>query len=131
MLEYNNLQNTRVYFVGGAGSGLTYIAVLCTENGDVLFNIICGLDENDDMKSKTENRSYKLYSYKEMKALADRGNKLQFGQLDGFSKHSANDAKLPYALIAAGVVLAIAAAIISVSVALAVKKKKKASENAE
>lgn len=127
MLEYNNIQNTRVYFVGGAGSGLTYIAVLCGENGDIHFNIISGIDENDNVISEQENRSYKLYTYDEMKVLAERGGEVQSDQLDGLVHHSESKNHFWSALFAAGAVLAVTA--IAVSVTIAIKKKhKKADE---
>lgn len=131
MLEYNSIENADVYVVGGAGNGLNKIAVIFEENGNVEFNIINGFrgfDENEEPVGEID-RDYKLYSYKEMKALAERGGEMlpdQYGA-DGLNlqqKESTNYTQ--YILIGAGA--ALAAAVITTVIIFKSKKKAKAVE---
>ena len=71
MLEYNNIENAKVYVVGGIASGLHQLAVICCENGDVKVNIMEGVDENKEAAIILD-KNYKLYSYEEIKALVDK-----------------------------------------------------------
>ncbi len=119
MLEYNNIENAKVYVVGGAASGLTQLAVICCENGDVKFNIMAGLDENKEITT-IFNKNYKLYSYEEMKARVDKTPTPKPGYYGGFNQQSNNNT-IKIAVACAGAVIIIAAAAVTV---ICIKKKK-------
>ena len=119
MLEYNNIENAKVYVVGGAASGLTQLAVICCENGDVKFNIMAGLDENKEITTIFD-KNYKLYSYEEMKARVDKTPTPKPGYYGGFNQQSNNNT-IKIAVACAGTVIIIAAAAVTV---ICIKKKK-------
>ncbi len=119
MLEYNNIENAKVYVVGGAASGLTQLAVICCENGDVKFNIMAGLDENNEIATIFD-KNYKLYSYEEMKARVDKTPTPKPGYYGGFNQQSNNNT-IKIAVACAGAVIIIAAAAVTV---ICIKKKK-------
>lgn len=128
MLAYNGIEDSDVYVVGGAGNGLNIIAVIFEENGDVEFNIINGFKgfaENEEPVGEID-RDYTLYSYEEMKALAERGGEIlpdQYGAGGVNFEQEESKNYTQYILVGAGAVLV--AAGITLSIILVKNKKER------
>ena len=121
MLEYNNIENAKVYVVGGIASGLHQLAVICCENGDVKVNIMEGVDENKEAAIILD-KNYKLYSYEEIKALVDKIPPINPDCDDGFGYNSADSNNYTqYILFAVGAVIVLSVAAVTV---VCIKKKK-------
>ena len=121
MLEYNNIENAKVYVVGGIASGLHQLAVICCENGDVKVNIMEGVDENKEAAIILD-KNYKLYSYEEIKALVDKIPPINPDCDDGFGyNNTSSNNYTQYILFAVGAVIVLSVAAVTV---VCIKKKK-------
>lgn len=121
MLEYNNIENAKVYVVGGIASGLHQLAVICCENGDVKVNIMEGVDENKEAAIILD-KNYKLYSYEEIKALVDKIPPINPDCDDGFGyNNTSSNNYTQYILIAVCSVIVLSVAAVTV---VCIKKKK-------
>lgn len=78
-LENSNINDSKVYFLGGISGNLPLVAVLCSENSNAQFKIIDRFDSNGSSTTEagdgniTEEDNI-LYSYDEIKAIASEGN---------------------------------------------------------
>lgn len=129
VLKDNNIENAQVYFLIGASENLGLLAVICREDTqELLFNVLdnCGLNEEDvaDYSPYLDNEV--LYSYEELKAIADKDyEELQkqpagtYGGAGGLA--TADSSKI----IIISAVSAVAVVIIAVTSVIIIKKRRK------
>ena len=77
-LENSNINDSKVYFLGGISGNLPLVAVLCSENSNAQFKIIDGFDSGSSITEAGDGNIAEedniLYSYNEIKAIASEGN---------------------------------------------------------
>ena len=78
-LENSNINDSKVYFLGGISGNLPLVAVLCSENSNAQFKIIDGFDSNGSSITEAGDGNIAeedniLYSYNKIKAIASEGN---------------------------------------------------------
>lgn len=125
VLESNNIENAQVYFIGGASTNLTMLAMICFDDTqDVQFLV---LDKYAVTKMEVNGITYLdddvLFSYEEVKAIADKDYEELKDNYSFFGIVGLSQTEIGRIIIISAVLVVVI--VITVPIVIIVKKKKK------